>query len=80
MGETARAQQLPDAAGRRAAGRLVARFSLRLARETSGATAVEYGLIVACICLAIIGGLTLFANNTNGMYTNMSATISTAMR
>ena len=80
MGATGQAQRLSDAAGGRSARGLVARFSLTLLADESGATAVEYGLIVGCIFLAIIGGLTLFANNETTMYNNVSTTISTAIR
>ena len=80
MGETQQTQRLPDAAGGRAAGGLVARPSLKtfLANE-DGATAVEYGLIVACIFLAIVGGLSLFASNENAMYTTISTSIGGAV-
>jgi pilus assembly protein Flp/PilA len=55
------------------------RFSLRrFWTDTSGATAVEYGLIIACIFLAIIGGLSAFATNENVMYTKISTTIANA--
>jgi pilus assembly protein Flp/PilA len=80
MGETGQAQRLSDAAGGRSVGGLVARFSLKLLANQDGATAVEYGLIVACIFLAIIGGLTLFAGNETSMYNNVSTTISAAIR
>ena len=81
MGEACQTRGLPDAAGRRAAGQLAGRFSLTaLVRDTSGATAVEYGLIVACIFLAIIGGLSLFASNANSMYTTISSTVGGAIR
>jgi pilus assembly protein Flp/PilA len=50
----------------------------RLWNDDSGATAVEYGLIVACIFLAILGGLSLFATNENAMYTHISNAISGA--
>jgi pilus assembly protein Flp/PilA len=53
---------------------------LRLARDESGATAIEYGLIVALIFLAIIGGLSTFATNENTMYTHISGTIANATR
>jgi pilus assembly protein Flp/PilA len=43
--------------------------------DKSGATAVEYGLIVACVTLAIIGGMTYFAGNENAMYTHISNAI-----
>ena len=66
---------------------MVARLSLscartgsRLARDESGATAIEYGLIVALIFLAIIGGLSTFATNENTMYTHISGTIANATR
>ena len=52
----------------------------RLARDERGATAVEYGLIVACIFLAIIGGLSLFATNASTMYTTIANTIGGAVR
>jgi pilus assembly protein Flp/PilA len=48
---------------------------VRLWNDEAGATAVEYGLIVACIFLAIMGGLSLFANNENTMYHNISNAI-----
>ena len=35
---------------------------LRFARDTRGATAIEYGLISALIVVAIIGALTLLFN------------------
>lgn len=50
----------------------------RLRRDEAGATAVEYGLIVAFIFLAIIGGLSLFATNENVMYTKISTAVGNA--
>lgn len=50
----------------------------RLLNDATGATAVEYGLIVACITLAILGGMTFFAGNENAMYTHISNAISGA--
>jgi Flp pilus assembly pilin Flp len=47
----------------------------RLLSHDGGATAVEYGLIVACVTLAILGGMTLFAGNENAMYTHISNAI-----
>ncbi|HTX50915.1 MAG TPA: Flp family type IVb pilin [Caulobacteraceae bacterium] len=46
--------------------------------DQSGATAVEYGLIVACIFLAILGGISAFANNEVTMYNHISTTVSNA--
>jgi pilus assembly protein Flp/PilA len=83
MGEARQNERLSNAAGRRAAGGLVARLSLtgsRLARDESGTTAIEYGLIVSLIFLAIIGGLSLFATNENAMYTRISNAVSGATR
>jgi pilus assembly protein Flp/PilA len=60
---------------------VAARLSLiarRVAGDTSGATAIEYGLIVAFIFLAIIGGLSAFATNENAMYTRISNSITGA--
>ena len=56
------------------------RVLARLTRDESGATAIEYGLIVALIFLAIIGGLSTFATNENTMYTHISNAISGATR
>ena len=89
MGEARQARRLSNAPGGRAAGGLAARLSLsiaqsaaravvRLERDEAGATAIEYGLIVALIFLAIIGGLSLFATNENTMYTHISGTIANA--
>ncbi|HLY80022.1 MAG TPA: Flp family type IVb pilin [Caulobacteraceae bacterium] len=78
MGEAQQTLGLSDAAGRRAAHRLVARLSLtfsRLRADEAGATAVEYGLIVACITLAILGGMQFFAGNEVSMYNHISTTI-----
>ena len=52
-----------------------ARALARLAHDESGATAVEYGLILGLIFLAIIGGLSTFATNENAMYQHISNTI-----
>jgi len=50
----------------------------RLGCDEQGATAVEYGLIVAFIFLAIVGGLSAFASNENVMYQKISNAISGA--
>jgi pilus assembly protein Flp/PilA len=52
----------------------------RIRRDDSGATAVEYGLIIACMFLVIIGGMSLFATNENAMYTHVSNAIAGATR
>ena len=40
---------------------MAARLALRLAADQSGATAIEYGLIVSMIFLVIVGAVTNFA-------------------
>ncbi|MDT9597852.1 Flp family type IVb pilin [Sphingosinicella rhizophila] len=46
-------------------------------RDERAATAVEYGLIIAMIVLAMMAGLTLFADTTIGMWNNVAEAVST---
>ena len=39
---------------------------------------MEYGLIVACVTLAILGGMQFFAGNEVAMYNHISTTIVSA--
>jgi pilus assembly protein Flp/PilA len=48
------------------------RFLRRLMRAQKGATAVEYGLILALIFLAMIVGVVSVGNTTSGMWNNVS--------
>lgn len=49
------------------------RMNLRtLGADRRGATAIEYGLIVALIVIAMIGGLTLLGGGTSGMWTKIN--------
>jgi pilus assembly protein Flp/PilA len=48
------------------------RLMRALARDRKGATAVEYGLIVALVVLAMLAALTNFANVSVGMWNNVS--------
>ncbi|HWF77753.1 MAG TPA: Flp family type IVb pilin [Caulobacteraceae bacterium] len=41
------------------------KFFARLMRDESGATAIEYGLIVALIAVVIIGAVTTLGGNLN---------------
>jgi pilus assembly protein Flp/PilA len=41
------------------------KFVTRLVRDESGATAIEYGLIVALIAVVIIGAVTTLGTNLN---------------
>jgi pilus assembly protein Flp/PilA len=54
---------------------LVSTFAQRLGRDDRGATAVEYGLMVALIAAVIIGAVTLLGGNLNTLFTNVANTI-----
>ena len=43
--------------------------------DESGATAVEYGIIIALIAGAIILALTALGTNLTGLFTRMGATV-----
>ncbi|MBV9840198.1 MAG: Flp family type IVb pilin [Sphingomonadaceae bacterium] len=47
-------------------------FIAKFARCRRGATAIEYGLICACVVLAMIVSLKLFASATINMWTNVN--------
>lgn len=44
-------------------------------RNDSGATAIEYGLIVSLIFLAIVGAVQNYTNSTSDMYNEISSTL-----
>lgn len=46
-------------------------------REEEGASAVEYGLMVALIAVVIIAAVTLLGQNLSTMFTNVAAQIPT---
>jgi pilus assembly protein Flp/PilA len=50
----------------------------RIEKCDQGATAVEYGLIVSLIVVAIIASLGDFANSTQGMWNNVSTKVVTS--
>jgi pilus assembly protein Flp/PilA len=47
----------------------------KLIASTRGATAVEYGLILAMVVLAMLGALSTFATKTNEMWDNVAAKV-----
>jgi pilus assembly protein Flp/PilA len=51
----------------------------RLRADQSGATAIEYGLIVALIAVAAMGGISALGGGAGGMWTNLSGTVQTSM-
>jgi pilus assembly protein Flp/PilA len=55
------------------------RFLTRFRDDDSGATAIEYGLIIALIFLAILGSLTAFGDATNGLFQTAMTAINSAM-
>ena len=51
---------------------------LRLRSDKRGATAVEYGLILALIVLAMLTGLSSLGGGSGGMWTDLSDKIAAA--
>ncbi|MEM8770771.1 MAG: Flp family type IVb pilin [Pseudomonadota bacterium] len=47
-------------------------------RDESGATSIEYGLIVALLFLAIVASVKAFSTTTSGNYTAIADSISNA--
>ena len=47
----------------------------RLTRDDRGATAVEYGLMVALIAAAIVATVTLLGTTLNTLFTNVTTAI-----
>ena len=45
---------------------------LKLIKDNSGATAIEYGLIAALISVAAIGALTAIGSNLSGTFNNVA--------
>jgi pilus assembly protein Flp/PilA len=45
----------------------------RLSREQTGATAVEYALMVGLIAVVLIGGLTVFGPQLSGFFKGLGA-------
>ncbi|MEH3105146.1 MAG: Flp family type IVb pilin [Sphingomonas phyllosphaerae] len=49
-----------------------------LAPHTRGATAVEYGLIVALIALTAVGGMSALGHPVTGMFASISSNLQSA--
>ncbi len=54
------------------------KFLKKLGRDTRGATAVEYGLILALVFLAMVGAVQSFGQETIRMWTNVSTAVQSA--
>ena len=51
----------------------------RLLADQTGATAIEYGLIVGLIAIALMGGLSSLGGGTGGMWDKVKTDVTTAM-
>ena len=51
------------------------RHLFKIVKDQGGATAVEYGLILALIFLAMIGGVVAVGSVTSGMWNNVSSEV-----
>ncbi|MDP1630962.1 MAG: Flp family type IVb pilin [Caulobacter sp.] len=54
------------------------KFMTRFAQDESGATAIEYGLIVALIAVVIITAVTTLGTKLNGAFGSINAGLPTA--
>ncbi len=50
-------------------------MNTRLTRDEKGATAVEYGIMVALIAVAIIAAVTMFGDNLALMFEDVAAEV-----
>jgi pilus assembly protein Flp/PilA len=48
---------------------------VKFAKNESGATAIEYGLIASLIALVIIGGVTAVGTSLSSTFTSISGTL-----
>lgn len=49
----------------------------RFMRSEDGPTAVEYAILIAVICVAVIGALSSFGVHMDAIYTNINSTVPT---
>ncbi len=57
--------------------RLITAFQSRLVREEEGATAVEYGLMVALIAVVIIVAVALLGENLSDTFNGVAGSVAT---
>jgi len=55
------------------------RFLSRFARDESGATAIEYGMILALMFLVILGAMQAFGGTGSGIFNTAMGKLKTAM-
>jgi pilus assembly protein Flp/PilA len=53
----------------------IAKFQARLAERVEGATAVEYGLMVALIAIVIIVAVTLLGTRLSGLFNTVATSV-----
>ena len=53
----------------------MSKFLSRFAADSSGATAIEYGLIVALIAVVIIGAVMAVGTNVSGSFGNVNGSL-----
>jgi pilus assembly protein Flp/PilA len=58
---------------------MLRRFLFRLRRDDSGATAIEYGLIISLIFLVILGALQAFGATGSGVFNGAMDRLRAAM-
>ena len=58
---------------------LAIRKLCRLRSDKRGATAIEYGLIAALICVAVIGGMKSLGGGSGGMWGKLDGHVTNAM-
>ena len=54
---------------------MIVRFIKRLATDRAGSTAIEYGLIVTLIVIAMIAALSLVADSTSSMWNRVNTKV-----
>jgi pilus assembly protein Flp/PilA len=52
---------------------------IKLMRNVRGATAIEYGLIVALIVIVVVAGISVLGNSNGGSWGNMTNKVSNAL-
>lgn len=57
----------------------IQRILRRIAADSRGATAIEYGLIASLIVVAMVGALGSLGGGVSGKWTNLSTTLETYM-
>ena len=54
------------------------RFFARLGRDATGATAIEYGLILALLVVALLSAITVLGGGVEGAWNDMSNRVTEA--